>query len=65
MDDVNETYGIARCSTNKQDVQYEITELVKRGVLKILKSEGNGKGAKAVITEAKQDRQTLKTVWEH
>ena len=28
------TYGIARCSTNKQDVQYEITELVKKGVPK-------------------------------
>ncbi len=34
MDDINETYGIARCSTNKQDVQYEITELVKKGVPK-------------------------------
>lgn len=34
MDDLNETYGIARCSTNKQDVQYEITELVKKGVPK-------------------------------
>lgn len=34
MDDINETYGIARCSTNKQDVEYEITELMKKGVLK-------------------------------
>ncbi len=32
MDDKNETYGIARCSTSKQDVEYEITELMKKGV---------------------------------
>lgn len=33
-EDINEVYGIARCSTNKQDVQYEITELIKKGVPK-------------------------------
>jgi len=32
MDNINEIYGIARCSTNKQDVEYEITELIKKGV---------------------------------
>ena len=32
MENEKEVYGIARCSTNKQDVEYEITELVKKGV---------------------------------
>lgn len=32
MIDNKETYGIARCSTNRQDVEYEITELVNKGV---------------------------------
>ena len=34
MNDTNEVYGIARCSTSKQDVEYEINELVKKGVPK-------------------------------
>lgn len=34
MNEKNEIYGIARCSTSKQDVEYEITELVKKGVPK-------------------------------
>lgn len=34
MNDINEVYGIARCSTSKQDVEYEINELVKKGVPK-------------------------------
>lgn len=34
IEDKNEVYGIARCSTRKQDVQYEITELMRRGVPK-------------------------------
>ena len=34
MNDTNEVYGIARCSTSKQDVEYEINELVKKGVSK-------------------------------
>lgn len=34
MEDKEDVYGIARCSTNKQDVEYEITELVKKGVPK-------------------------------
>ena len=32
MNDTNEVYGIARCSTNKQDVEYEVNELIKKGV---------------------------------
>ena len=34
MNDTNEVYGIVRCSTSKQDVEYEINELVKKGVPK-------------------------------
>lgn len=34
MNDTNEIYGIARCSTNKQDVEYEVNELIKKGVPK-------------------------------
>ena len=34
MNDTNEVYGIARCSTNKQDVEYEVNELIKKGVPK-------------------------------
>ena len=32
MNDTNEVYGIARCSTQRQDVQYEVTELIRKGV---------------------------------
>ena len=32
MNDTNEIYGIARCSTQRQDVQYEVTELIRKGV---------------------------------
>lgn len=32
MNDTKEIYGIARCSTNKQDVEYEVNELIKKGV---------------------------------
>ena len=32
MNDTNEVYGIARCSTNKQDVEYEVNELIKKEV---------------------------------
>lgn len=32
MNDINEVYGIARCSTQRQDVQYEVTELIRKGV---------------------------------
>lgn len=34
MEGKNESYGIARCSTNKQDVEYEINELMKKGIPK-------------------------------
>ena len=34
MTDNSETYGIARCSTQRQDVEYEINELIKKGVPK-------------------------------
>lgn len=34
MNDTNEVYGIARCSTNKQDAEYEVNELIKKGVPK-------------------------------
>ena len=34
MEKIGTRYGIARCSTTKQDVEYEITELMKKGVKK-------------------------------
>ena len=34
MNDTKEVYGIARCSTNKQYVEYEVNELIKKGVPK-------------------------------
>ena len=34
MEEKSIRYGIARCSTTKQNVEYEITELMKRGVEK-------------------------------
>ena len=32
MDNIGNIYGLARCSTQRQDVEYEITELMKKGV---------------------------------
>lgn len=34
MNDTKEVYGIARCSTNRQDAEYEVNELIKKGVPK-------------------------------
>lgn len=34
MNDTNEVYGIARCSTNRQDAEYEVNELIKKEYLK-------------------------------
>jgi len=34
VNDNKEVFGIARCSTQKQDVEYEVNELIKKGVPK-------------------------------
>lgn len=63
MEEKGTTYGIARCSTRRQDAQYEITELKKQGVKEenIFIEYISGKADLAKRTELDRLLKTVKT----